>query len=341
MTENKINNNNPILETKEFKVLLNLLEKAEQIISIINLSESSISKYNTLKKMTFDILNLDFIPLQKKYFKSNEPKENEGNNINNDTINILYILNTQKMMLVDLLLDYIININSINQRKDLNHFLGCLTDIYNLSKDPFTKKTQDEIFYEVNSETNKLSEIFTKIDKIFVDNFDSLKQVRISYENELNKLKENYDKDLDELKISLGKNSKKSNLMNNQSGNNYYLNKISSIIDDSYEKYKRYYSEENYKNSLNNMGSNNGDKDKIYFLEKVLNKFFEDNRLKRSDLNLNSSMNYRISQNSYKDAKLDDICSFLPEVQKESDLFHKKFCELMNYIETNIEGNIN
>ena len=35
MNENM--NNNQIIETKEFKVLLNLLEKAEQIISIINL----------------------------------------------------------------------------------------------------------------------------------------------------------------------------------------------------------------------------------------------------------------------------------------------------------------
>ena len=57
-----MNENNPILETKEFKLLLNLLEKAEQIISIINLPESSISKYNTLKKMTFDMLNINFIP---------------------------------------------------------------------------------------------------------------------------------------------------------------------------------------------------------------------------------------------------------------------------------------
>ena len=69
--------------------------------------------------------------------------------------------------------------------------------------------------------------------------------------------------------------------------------------------------------------------------------YYQDNRLKRSDLNLNSSMNYRISKNSYKDDKLNDICSFLPEVQRESDSFHKKFCELMNYIETNIEGSIN
>ena len=336
MTENKNTNNNPILETKEFKVLLNLLEKAEQIISIINLSESSISKYNTLKKMTFDILNLDFIPLQKKYIENKEPKEN------NETIKLLYMLNTQKIMLIDLLLNYVINNNSIEQRKDLNHFLGALTDIYNLSKEPFSKKTEEEIFYEINNETNKLSELFTKIDKIFVDNFDALKQVRINYENELNKLKENYDKDLDELKMSLSKNSyRKSNLNSNPMGNNYYLNKISSIIDEAYEKYKKFSPEEYSLNSFN-VGSYDIDKSKLDFLGKIINKFFDDNnRLKRSDLNLNSSMNYRISQNSYKDDKLNDICSFLPEVQRESDSFHKKFCELMNYIETNIEGSIN
>ena len=53
--------------------------------------------------------------------------------------------------------------------------------------------------YEINSETEKLSETFTKIDKIFVDNFDINKQIRMNYENELNKLREKYDRDLDEL----------------------------------------------------------------------------------------------------------------------------------------------
>ena len=48
--------------------------------------------------------------------------------------------------------------------------------------------------------------MFTNIDKIFVDNFDNDKQIRINYENELNKLREKYDKDLDDLKMSLGKN---------------------------------------------------------------------------------------------------------------------------------------
>ena len=56
--------NENLFETKEFKLLFNLLEKAEQILSIINLSDSSISKYNTLKQLTFEQLNLDFKPLE-------------------------------------------------------------------------------------------------------------------------------------------------------------------------------------------------------------------------------------------------------------------------------------
>ena len=156
-----MNENNPILETKEFKLLLNLLEKAEQIISIINLPDSSISKYNTLKKMTFEMLNINFIPLQKRKLEGNLENKNE-------TLNILHMLNAQKIILIELLLDFIMNNNSVVQKKNLNHFLGSLTEIYNLSKEPFDKKTEDEIFYEVNSETNKLSETFTRIDKIFV-----------------------------------------------------------------------------------------------------------------------------------------------------------------------------
>ena len=117
-----MNENNPILETKEFKLLLNLLEKAEQIISIINLPDSSISKYNTLKKMTFEMLNINFIPLQKRKLEGNLENKNE-------TLNILHMLNAQKIILIELLLDFIMNNNSVVQKKNLNHFLGSLTEI--------------------------------------------------------------------------------------------------------------------------------------------------------------------------------------------------------------------
>ena len=121
-----------ISETKEFKLLLNLLDKIEQIISIINLPDSSISKYNTLKKMTFDMLNINFTPLQKR--KLDENIENK-----NEPLNILFMLNKQKIMLIELLLDYITNNNSLFHQKKLEHYLGSLTEIYNLSKENFDK----------------------------------------------------------------------------------------------------------------------------------------------------------------------------------------------------------
>ena len=133
-----MNDNNPILETKEFKLLLNLLEKTEQIISIINLPDSSVSKYNTLKKMTFDMLNLNFIPLQKRKLEGNIETSNE-------TLNILHMLNTQKIILIELLLDFIMNNNSVVQKKNLNHFLGSLTEII-YQKNLLIKKQKMKFF---------------------------------------------------------------------------------------------------------------------------------------------------------------------------------------------------
>ena len=345
MNENM--NNNQIIETKEFKVLLNLLEKAEQIISIINLPDSSLEKYNTLKKMTFDILNINFVPLEKRKIESNEQAMINKDNKSNEILNILFMLNTQKLMLIQLILDFIKNNNSVIQGKTLNHFLGTLTDIYNISKESFNKKTEDEILYEINTETSKLSEMFTKIDKIFVDNFDSAKQIRINYENELNKLREKYDKDLDDLKMSLGKNSyRKQNYISPENIFNkskFYVNQISKLIDEAYEKYKEYYPNEIYENNLNLSSSSikNEDKLKLDFVEKVMNKFLEENhQLKRSHLEFNNCIDCHVQKNCCFNQKLNDICSFLPEIQKESDIFHNKFCEIMNYIETNIEGNV-
>ena len=323
-----------ISETKEFKLLLNLLDKIEQIISIINLPDSSISKYNTLKKMTFDMLNINFIPLQKRTL---------DNNIENncEPLNILFMLNTQKIMLIELLLDYIMNNNSIIQRKNIEHYLGGLTDIYNLSNKTFVIKTEEEIFYEVNSEINKLSEMFTRVDKIFVDNFDVNKQIRKNYENELKKLREKFDKDLDELKISLGNSNFSKQIYMNYKDynkiNDIYLNQLSNLIDEFYEKNKIYHPNEVYENIIEFNQINNSENLKLNFIKRVMSKYFEENNeMKLDNFNLNNN-DFHSCKNCVGNKKLDDICSFLPNIQKESDSFHKKFCELMNYIETNIE----
>ena len=174
-----------------------------------------------------------------------------------------------------------------------------------------------------------------------MDNFDINKQIRINYENELNILREKYDRDLDELKNSLGTSSfgkqnfikyKDLNLKNND-----YLNQLSILIDEYYEKYKKRNPNEEYENVIRFNWINNIENLKLNFVEKIMNKYFEENnQMKLRDFTLKNN-DFNSCKNNYGNKKLDDICSFLPNIQRESDLFHKKFCELMNYIETNIE----
>ena len=66
------------------KPLLFLLQKAEQIISIINLPSSSIDKYNQLKEISFKKCGLEYTPLVKNNnLIKNLQKENDNNNNNN------------------------------------------------------------------------------------------------------------------------------------------------------------------------------------------------------------------------------------------------------------------
>lgn len=362
MNENNIiyNNNysniNPLIESKDFKLLLSLLDKLEQILSIINLPESSISKYNTLKKMTFNILNLEFKPLERKFIPSSNPA-NDNNiiqkNANDEMLYILHFLNIKKSMLIDLILDYIKNNNDIEQEKNLNFFLTSLTEIYNLSGDVISSKTPDDIILETKSEEAKIAELFTKIDEVFVNSFDSIKQMRSNYENELIRLKENYDRDLSELKNSLEKNSNLENdLFKERKDNekkNYYLDKMSLLINESYEKYKMNFQNENEGGSIAYKdGTFDEDIMKLEFLKKILDKFSNDSNqnLPKENIRMENNYNYNYkynipnNKNIYSEELINDINNSLPEIQKESDIFHKNFCDLMNYIETNIEDKI-
>ena len=305
---NKKENDNilNILETKEFKLLFNLLEKAEQILSIINLSDSSISKYNTLKKITFEMLNLEFKPLEKRYIKtqSSTPVSNIDKNkneiINDDSLYILHFINIKKNLLIDLMLNYISNLN--NQQQNLNYYLNSLTDIYNLSPDIITSKTANEIVSEAKNEEATISALFTKIDQNFVKNFETIGTMKKNLD-EINKIKND---------------------------NNYFIDTAINIINENYEKYL-----------LNNKGINNynfnsiaykdGKVDenilKLEFIKNVFDTYFNGN---------NNGINFQNKEN----AIFNDICDSLPDIIKDNDMFHKNFQDLMNYISTNIEGKI-
>ena len=301
-----MNENENILETKEFKLLFNLLEKAEQILSIINLSDSSVSKYNTLKKLTFEMLKLEFKPLEKRYIKpqtENTPPPIPQEK-NDDSLYTLQFINIKKSMLIDLILNYISNLN--NSEQNLDYYLNSLTDIYNLSPDIITTKALKDISSEAKNEEKNMASLFTKIDQIFVNNFEILEKIKKNCE--INEIKNN---------------------------NNYFVETTFNLINENYEKFKQ----NNFSNNINNFNSiayKDGKLDEnILKLEFIKNAF--DNYFINGNINHNNNgINFQNKENSI----FNDVCDSLPEIIKENDMFHKNFKDLMNYIETNIEGKI-
>ena len=302
-----MNENENLLETKEFKLLFNLLEKAEQILSIINLSDSSISKYNTLKKLTFEQLNIDFKPLEKRYIKShtsppfsNNQNNNDENiqNIKDDSLYISHFINIKKSLLIDLMMNYISNI--INQEQNLNFYLNSLTEIYNLSPDIITKKTNKDIITDIDIEESKMAELFTKVDQIFVQNFENFEKI---------------------------KNNCEKNLKNDD----YFLETTLNLIDENYERYKL--NDKNKNLNFNSIAYKDGKIDenilKLEFVKKVFDDYFNKNK---NNFNNNNVIN--------NNELFNDVCDSLPEIIKENDTFHKNFKDLMNYISNNIEGKI-
>ena len=309
--------NENLLETKEFKLLFNLLEKAEQILSIINLSDSSISKYNTLKKLTFEMLNLEFKPLEKRYIKSNIPSpsslsNNNKNtkkesllNTNDDSLYILHFINIKKSLLIDLMLNYITN--TINQEKNLNYYLNSLTEIYNLSSDIITGKNPKDIELEAKNEEAKMAELFTKIDQTFVNNFENMEKI--------NKKQ--------------GKNIDQNNEIKNN--DNYFIDTTLKLIDENYERYKQYKKDiDNFNSIAYKDGKIDENILKLEFIKNAFDSFFNNNNQNHNGINIQNKNN----------ELLNDVCDYLPEIIKENDVFHKNFQDLMNYISTNIEGKI-
>ena len=309
--------NENLLETKEFKLLFNLLEKAEQILSIINLSDSSISKYNTLKKLTFEMLNLEFKPLEKRYIKSNIPSSsslsnNNKNtkkesllNTNDDSLYILHFINIKKSLLIDLMLNYITN--TINQEQNLNYYLNSLTEIYNLSSDIVTGKNPKDIELEAKNEEAKMAELFTKIDQTFVNNFENMEKI--------NKKQ--------------GKNIDQNNEIKNN--DNYFIDTTLNLIDENYERYKQYKKDiDNFNSIAYKDGKIDENILKLEFIKNAFDSFFNNNNQNHNGINIQNKNN----------ELLNDVCDYLPEIIKENDVFHKNFQDLINYISTNIEGKI-
>ena len=71
---------------------------------------------------------------------------------------------------------------------------------------------------------------------------------------------------------------------------------------------------------------------KLEFIKNAFDNYFINGNINHN----NNGINFQNKENSI----FNDVCDSLPEIIKENDMFHKNFKDLMNYIETNIEGKI-
>ena len=121
-----------------------------------------------------------------------------------------------------------------------------------------------------------MAELFTKVDQAFMNTFDNLKYIRMNYENEINQLKENCNRNISDFK-----NPNKINISNNNEKNNYFLEKMALLIDESYEKYRQNFPNENNPSSIAcKDGKFDEDIMKLEFAKKAFDSFFDNNNNK-------------------------------------------------------------
>ena len=231
-TDKKGNYNNKKF-IQYIKPLLVLLQKAEQIISIINLPVSSIDKYNQLKEISFKKCGLEYTPLVKnveliKNFQHNNNNKEENKIKYNK---ILYELSICKNKIIDMILTFIETnkLPNINNNKDDKLFLNSkdFNINCNILKEEINKIFNDLMIINLNSDNkdmnNEANLLFNEKEKIL--NFISRSQqnmISILYE---------YDKKFNELKEAfLIQNSKNEYL-------NKYINNIDELISPIWNKY--------------------------------------------------------------------------------------------------------
>ena len=231
-TDKKGNYNNKKF-IQYIKPLLVLLQKAEQILSIINLPVSSIDKYNQLKEISFKKCGLEYTPLVKnveliKNFQHNNNNKEENKIKYNK---ILYELSICKNKIIDMILTFIETnkLSNINNNKDDKLFLNSkdFNINCNILKEEINKIFNDLMIINLNSDNkdmnNEANLLFNEKEKIL--NFISRSQqnmISILYE---------YDKKFNELKEAfIIQNSKNEYL-------NKYINNIDELISPIWNKY--------------------------------------------------------------------------------------------------------
>ena len=269
------------------KPLLFLLQKAEQIISIINLPSSSIDKYNQLKEISFKKCGLEYTPLVKNNnLIKNLQKENDNNsnnniNNNNNDLNkiknnkIIQGLSTSKSKLLDLILTFIetnniMNINSNKNNKENKSFLNISND-FNTNLN-ILKEEINNLINEKNINIHNTAEMQLNSEEniIFREKEKMINYITRAQENVISALYET-DKKFNELKEAfLIQNTK-----------NEYINKYISSIDELISPiWNKYYNNEVDWFNPNKIIDNYEMKTytKCHFLLNFMNQLFTDNK---------------------------------------------------------------
>ena len=249
------------------KPLLLLLQKAEQIINIINLPSSSIDKYNQLKEISFKKCGLEFTPLVKnENFTRNIKKENNNNDSQekikeNEIITMSLEMSELKSKLIESLLTIIETTNfstNLNPNKNqpetssLTISFNTFSNTCNIIKEEISQKI-----------TSKNNQIISEKEKL-------LTYISRSEQNIISLLFENTKK-FKELKESYFiLNSKIENLFK-------YINSIDELISPIWNKY---YTKELEWFDPNKISDNYELKTytKSHFLLNFMNQLFLDNK---------------------------------------------------------------
>ena len=282
-TDKTLNHNKKYIQY--IKPLLFLLQKAEQIISIINLPSSSIDKYNQLKEISFKKCGLEYTPLVKNnnLIKNLQKENDNNNNVNNNNNELNKIKNnkfiqgisTSKNKLLDLILTFIetnniMNINQNKSNKENKSFLNNSNDFntnLNILKEEVNNLFNEKNIIIHNTSENQLNSeesiIFREKEKLI--NFITRAQgnvISILYEN---------DKKFNELKEAFLIQNTKNEYINK------YINNIDELISPIWNKY--YNNEVDWFNP-NKIIDNYEMKTytKCHFLLNFMNQLFTDNK---------------------------------------------------------------
>ena len=154
--------------------ILLVLEKAEQILSLVNLPDSTVKKYNELKELTCIKLGIEYFPLRKSsnLYNTYSSYNNDNNSNNKDNyINNYRDISYKKSLIIDYLMEIInksYNTQDINY--NTNNKISNLFNKYNLL-DP----NVIDYNHDLNLEENNLKEKVINIEYL-IDNHSKKKE---------------------------------------------------------------------------------------------------------------------------------------------------------------------